>query len=529
MLYLCRRYANLGTASRERRRSGQCSSAICSPSAIRLGVERGPIRWQHVVNGLRERTAKSLVWTALESGGLAGLSFITLIVFSRLLTPADFGLAAMALSIVQILTVPVELLFHDALIRSKDASRIQFDTAFTVSVVLGAVLCAACWAGAVLVARAIEQPALAAVLRWMSLSLVATGFGSAIIAHQRRIMAFRPLAIRSLIGRTGAAAIGIALAVLGAGVWSLVAQQVLMVTLATAFLWLAGEERPRFRFSLPVLRELGGFGARSVLFMLVGFLVPRLFILIVGRFLGSQTAGYFNLAFRCVDMLRSLAGNAVLQLALPIFSQRREDPVALSRAFNSAVEFTCAISYPVFATLMVVSPDITEAIFGIKWLIAAPLISTLSAISFFYFARQFVPPIMVAVGRPLYPLVTYGAAFAFVVAGMLIVGYRSMDNAVWVWVAASIGPLPIEAWLLRRATGIGIGAQWRGVPRVAIAAALMIASMALFHAYALPNFALFGRLSLTIIIGGAVYLGGLVTLNRTLVIRLIAFARFASA
>jgi O-antigen/teichoic acid export membrane protein len=480
------------------------------------------------VKGLRERTAKSLVWTALESSGLSGLSFISLVVFSRLLTPTDFGLAAMALSIVQILNVPVEMLFHDALIRSKDASRIHFDTAFTASVALGAALCAACWAGADLLADAVEQPSLATVLRWMSLSLVAMGFGSAIIAHQRRIMAFRALAIRSLVGRIAAAVIGIALAFLGAGVWSLVAQQVLIVALMTTVLWLMAEERPRFRFSFSVLRELGGFGTKSVLIVLGGVAVPRFFMLLVGRFLGSVTAGYFNMAFRSVDMLRSLVSSAVVQLALPIFSRRQDDPAGLARAFNSSVEFTCAVAYPIFAALMVLSSDVTQVLFGPKWATSAPLISLSSAISLQYFARQFAPPLMVSVGRPLYPVLTQGAALAFAGVGMLVVGYRSMNAAAWVWLLASVGPLPLEAWMLRRATGIGIRAQWRGVPRVAIATGLMIASMAPLHRHLPAGYPLLGRLSLTIIIGCVVYGGALTILNRQLVARLIDFARVAA-
>ena len=474
-----------------------------------------------------ERTSKSLVWTTLESGGLSIVSFLSLIVFSRLLTPIDFGLTAMALSIVQILNVPVELLFHDAFIRSKDASRIQFDTTFTASVTLGVALCAACWVCAGLVARAVEQPDLAPVLKWMSLSLPAMGFGSSIIAHQRRIMAFRPLAIRSLVGRTAAAAIGIGLALLGAGIWSLVAQQVLIVALATAVLWLAAEERPRFRFSLPALRELGGFGTKSILAVLVGYLVQRAFMLLVGRSLGSATAGYFNLAFRCVDALRALVSGAVLQLALPIFSRYQDNPAGLARVFNGSVELTCVVTYPLFAALIVVSPDVTEVVFGTKWLAAAPLISILSLISLQYFARQFVPPLMLAVGRPLYPLAVQAAALACAGIGMLIVGYHSVNAAACVWVFAYLGPLPLEAWLLSRATGIGIWAQWRGMPQIAISTGAMIASMAFFHTWAIPALSPVAKLTLTVAAGWSVYLTITIAFNRSLVTRVFEFARSA--
>lgn len=481
--------------------------------------------------GLREQAARSLVWTALESGGLSALSFVTLVVLSHLLTPADFGAAALALSVVQILNAPVELFSHDALVRAKSATRLHFDTAFTVSVALGIALCVTCLVGADFLAAAVNQPDMAPVLRWMSLSLVAMGFGSTIIAQQRRSMAFRPLALRSLIGRSGAAAIGVALAFLGAGVWSLVAQQVLMVALATAVLWVAAEERPRFRFSLPVLRELSGFGTKSVTIALVGYLMARIFMLLVGRFLGGEAAGYFNLAFRCVEMLRSLLSGAVSQLALPIFSRHRHDRSALTRAFNNSIEFTCAVTYPVFAALMALSPDVTRIVFGEKWLPAAPIITILCIISLQFFARQFTAPMMAAVGRPLYPLAAQTITVAIAVIGMAMIGTgvvpSTIHAAAIVWLIACFTPWPLDAWMLRRASGIGMRAQWRGLPRVLLATGIMIAAMIVFRERLVGAFEPPVRLTATLIVGAGTY--GIVSLilNRSLVIRLVDFARTA--
>jgi PST family polysaccharide transporter len=93
----------------------------------------------HVVS-LRKLAAKGLVWTSLESFTLSGLSLISLFIFARLLSREDFGVAAIALAIVQLLTVPVELLFHDALVQRKELDALYVDSAFTFSVVLGIVL-----------------------------------------------------------------------------------------------------------------------------------------------------------------------------------------------------------------------------------------------------------------------------------------------------------------------------------------------------------------------------------------------------
>jgi O-antigen/teichoic acid export membrane protein len=71
---------------------------------------------------LRGAAAKALAWTSLESAALSGLSLISLVVLSRYLSPREFGVAALALGMVQLLNVPVEVLFHDVLVRLKVTS-----------------------------------------------------------------------------------------------------------------------------------------------------------------------------------------------------------------------------------------------------------------------------------------------------------------------------------------------------------------------------------------------------------------------
>ena len=73
-----------------------------------------------VTGGARERAARSLLWTALESGAISGLAFAALVVFGWTLTPAELGIGALAFSVVQLLNLPVELLFHDALIQRRE-------------------------------------------------------------------------------------------------------------------------------------------------------------------------------------------------------------------------------------------------------------------------------------------------------------------------------------------------------------------------------------------------------------------------
>src|SRR5215207_7552367 len=98
-----------------------------------------------VTGGARDRAARSLLWTVLESGAISGLAFAALVVFGWTLTPAELGVGALAFSVVQLLNLPVELLFLDALIQRREVTPRHFNTAFTASLLLGSSLSALCW------------------------------------------------------------------------------------------------------------------------------------------------------------------------------------------------------------------------------------------------------------------------------------------------------------------------------------------------------------------------------------------------
>jgi len=474
--------------------------------------------------GARSAAARSLRWTLLESCGLSGLSFVALLFFSRYLSVAEFGIAAIAIGIVQLLTVPVDLLFHDALIRTGQATARHVDSAFTASLLLGASLAGICWLLADGFSGLIGQPEAGPVLRWMSLSLLASGCASALVAMQRRRLQFRTLALRSMIGRVGSALIGIGLAVAGAGVWSLVAQQVAMVGLATLALWAMAPEKPRFALAWPELREMLRFGTVATFFSLLATSTQRVFMIAVAALLGSQAAGLLSLAFRAVDMLRDIVGGAVSQLSLPIFARLQGRPADLERSFSAAVRLTTAAMYPLFAGLAVCSAEVVELAFGARWLPAAPFVALLAVLTFQFFPRLFSVPIYNAAGRPALPAAALLAQIAFVVVGMLLVGRFSLEAAAAVWAGRLALGLAIDLWLLRRVTGIGIARQLSGAAWPALAALAMAAIVYVAKLHGLAAYGPGLRLALMVALGSVAYPAILWLARPGLVRELLAFA-----
>src|SRR5262245_37646639 len=94
------------------------------------------------------KAGSSFIWALVESGGLSALSLLTLLILARLVGPKELGVAALAFGVVQLLTVIVEGLLHDAVVQRPNLDKLYLDTAFWTSTVAGVLLCVVCIAGA---------------------------------------------------------------------------------------------------------------------------------------------------------------------------------------------------------------------------------------------------------------------------------------------------------------------------------------------------------------------------------------------
>lgn len=421
---------------------------------------------------------KDMLSLSLESMAPPVLSLVSLVVVAHYLEPEQFGVATIALAIVQLLSVPVERAFHDQLIQRGELDSTHVNTAFTMTLLLSIAMCAACQ----LLGQALQvlwgQPLLGHVLRWMSLSLIGTGFGSVLAALQRRRRQFRALALCSLGGAVGASTISVAVVVQGGGVYSLVAQHVALVWLSTLTLWLLPHERPRLRLSPNAARALIGFGSLPRSRLASNLLVPRIFIVFAGALLGPASAGILGLAFRGVDSLRDLLVGALARVRLPRPS-KSTDPPARPHTYGTrerALRLTTFAAFPIFTGLALSADVLVPIAFGLQWAYTHAFIAAISLLALPLFLRPLNDLMLEASNEPYRhwaAMVELVAETAIIVVGMLLVGRISLWLALLVWTARLFVSLPLDLWGIQRTTGVSYGRQLRSVSTPAIATLVM--------------------------------------------------------
>ena len=475
----------------------------------------------------RGKTANSMVWSLIENGGLALISFVSLIVYLRILSIADFGIFSAVLALIELLGILVTMLFHNALVQRPDATDVHFNTAFTATMGLSVIMALGCWAMAPSFAAWIHQPSAARVLAWMSLIFPCSAVSATLVAQQRRQFAFRSLALRSLIGRLIGGGIGIAAAILGAGLWSLVLQQILIAAIGSFVLWIMADRTPRLQFRYSEFKQLFGFGVLAVSGLLLSTSIKRVFTLLVTSFLGAEAAGYLNVSFRVIDVFWGIAATAVAQVALPLLSGLQFEPARLKRAFQAATQFSCLAIYPCFVGLASVAPDIVDLLFGDRWQPSSPYVAVLGFLVLLQVPRMAFTPLLTALGKPRDSLVGSFAELVFMLAAVWLSRVPSLPWAIGIWAASECVLVLVSAWVLRRATGYSAFEQFHGFLKPLLASLLMAVVVKETGMKLPAEYGPILRLTVLIPLGAVIYTGAILLLDRKVVKSFLEFVQTA--
>ena len=197
------------------------------------------------MSDLERRAVKGVFWTVIQSLGGRGLSLAVFVILARLLTPADFGLVAMAGVFIALLEVLVRQGFSAAITQREDLEPAHESTAFWTNLVLSGFMGLALWASAGWVAKLYSAPDLAPVVRWLSVVLPLRALVAVPVGLLQRRLAFRVLAVRSIFGAFVGGVAGVAAAFAGWGVYALVVQQLLGGLAEVLAVWGAAAWWPR--------------------------------------------------------------------------------------------------------------------------------------------------------------------------------------------------------------------------------------------------------------------------------------------
>jgi O-antigen/teichoic acid export membrane protein len=321
---------------------------------------------------LTAKTVAGLRWTYLESVSTAGAQAVYVAVMSRLLDPVAFGLMAIAnLSMVLGFQI-AQMGVANALIQRSDIDEQDVRAGFTSGLVLGALTASVFLFTAPLISDVFNEPDAVGILRVMAGNFLLTGLQMTSQGLLRRALRFRVMAIVGVVATVSGFVVGIVLALLGAGVWSLVTAVLTHSVLRTALYYAATRHslRPILRWT--PYRELYSFGSRSTSLRFLEFLGGNLDTFAVGRYTSTYTLGLYNRAFYLVKLpMGQYLANSLTKVLFPGFSRIQADDERTRRVYLNAILLGGVVLFPICAGIAVASRELILVVLGDGWDAAA--------------------------------------------------------------------------------------------------------------------------------------------------------------
>ncbi len=367
---------------------------------------------------------KALGWSFALNWGQQGISGILSFVLASLLGPENYGIIALAYVFLFFFQIVGGQSFTATLTQRADLRKIQINSVFWFTLFWGTGISFLAFLMGELWADIYESEVLGDVIVWLSPLILLGGLGIVPRGLLLRNMDFRSLAIVMFASVPIGGLVGIYMAFTGYGIWSLVAQQWIMVCISLVVLWMRVDFRPQFVFSLSNLLDLSRFTRGVALSEFGGFAQSRIDAILMGVIFGPVAVGLYRISEKIVQLVTTMLSRSVALFILPFASRHQNDQEKLKEVVKITLQICTSMTFPVMGAIAGASTIILEIIGG-EWRVAWVALMILCGVGAIQSFTINTPQLLQGAGRASLSAVhSWGTA---IVGGgvLLIVGYFS--------------------------------------------------------------------------------------------------------
>ncbi|WP_286230757.1 teichuronic acid biosynthesis protein TuaB [Neobacillus mesonae] len=394
---------------------------------------------------------KGIKWTSISTLLITAMQIVQFILLGKQMSITEFGLVGMITTIVVFAQIVLDLGLGSAVVQKEKVSERVLSTLFWLNMAVGAVMFFLLSFLSPLLAAYFHRNELVELIRLLAVMFIIAPIGQQYQYILQKELRFNQLGVIEAVS-TLVSFITLAILIfMISPIYAYVISQVVLNSLKGILYFISYQQkwRPQFVFDLRECKEYMAFGAYQLASRLVNRFASNIDVILIGRFMGAEALGIYNLAYQIVTIPVLKINPIITRVAFPVFSKNKQSHTALSEGFLHMTKLLSLVSFPILMGLTAISNVFIMTIFGQKWLEAVPILQIMAVVGILRVLMNPNGSVILAKGKANIAfywdtgvLILYSAALS------LAVTTNNLEVVAWSYVLVSVVNFLIGRWLL---------------------------------------------------------------------------------
>lgn len=397
---------------------------------------------------LLKTTAKGVAWSTLSSIIRNIVQLLQIVILTRILEKADFGIIAIANVVLGFIRIFLDLGISVGILHKQDITKNQYSSLFWLNIILGFLLTGIIISIAPAISTIYKEPSLTPIISLLSLSILISSFGSQHRTVQQKELRFKYISIVDIVSSVVIFATAILFAQIGYGVYSLVYSTLAGAAISSLIYLTIGLLKDRnihfhFKFNdtIPFLK----IGVFQIGTSVLDFFSGEIDIMFIGSAFGKEVLGVYSLCKKLVQAVYGTINPIFTKVLTPLLSKMQSDIENIKNIYLKIVETLSIFNFPIYFLISVFSYGILFIMYGEEYTGGAFMLSILSIYYGILSTGNPVGSLQVALGRTdigfywtiiriiVTLLVVYIASFFDINVLVVLLLVSSLINIVLAW------------------------------------------------------------------------------------------------
>ena len=306
------------------------------------------------------------------------------IIVARQLAPTDFGVMAILTFFTSVALTIVDSGFSQTLIRKESPTDGEYRSVLGFNVAMSAILYVVLVALAYPLATFYDQPIISDIAPVLFLVLPINSLCVVQTVMFTREFRFKLLSKIVFLSSLISGVVAVVMALAGCGIWSLVAQRLLMMGIKAMAFWWIRRWRSRERFSMALLRSMAPFSLRLLATDLIAAIYNNVAQLFIGKIYSAHSLGFYSQAQKLKDLPVTSTVQAVQGVTYPALAKISETDDKFMAGYLRIINLLSFVIFPIMLGFVAIAPEMFMLLLGEKWMPTVPYFEILALSGLFY-------------------------------------------------------------------------------------------------------------------------------------------------